>query len=101
MKKERWVIKLPIFRFISKKKLLLEFLCWRENEIHPSDANNIVNKFLDKKIRIMTSKNKKRKLKNSFCVGGWLKNKTIRLKRFGFYNASKRAVDKKIDKEII
>lgn len=49
----------------------------------------------------MASENKKRKLKNSFCIGGWLKNKTIKLKRCGFYNASKRAVDKKIDEEII
>lgn len=34
-------------------------------------------------------------------VGGWLKNKTIKLKRFGFYNASKRAMLKKINDEII
>lgn len=45
----------------------------------------------------MASENKKRKLKNSFCTKGWLKNKTTKLKRLGFYNASKRAEDKKID----
>ena len=45
----------------------------------------------------MASENKKRKLKNSFCVKGWLKNKTVKLKRLGFYNVSKRAEDKKID----
>jgi len=45
----------------------------------------------------MASENKKRKLKNSFCVKGWLKNKTIKSKKSGFYNASKRVEDKKID----
>jgi len=44
----------------------------------------------------MASENKKRKLKNSFCVKGWLKNKTTKIKGLGFYNSSKRAVDKKI-----
>jgi len=46
----------------------------------------------------MASENKKRKLKNSFMVKSWLKNKTTKLKRIGFYNSSKRALDKKIDK---
>ncbi len=45
----------------------------------------------------MASENKKHKLKNSYCVKGWLKNKTIKLKRLGFYNASKRTEDKKIN----
>jgi hypothetical protein len=44
----------------------------------------------------MASENKKRKLKNSFCVKGWLKNKSIKLKRLGFYNSSNRAEDNKI-----
>lgn len=43
----------------------------------------------------MASENKKRKLKNSFSVKGWLKNKTIKLKRGGFYNASKRKQEKR------
>lgn len=45
----------------------------------------------------MASENKKRKLKNSYCVKSWLKNKTIKIKRLGFYNASKRKVDKRIE----
>lgn len=45
----------------------------------------------------MASENKKRKLKNSYFVKSWLKNKTIKLKRAGFYNASKRKVDNQIN----
>jgi len=45
----------------------------------------------------MASENKKRKLKNSYCVKGWLKNKSTKLKRVGFYNASKRAENKNFD----
>lgn len=48
----------------------------------------------------MASENKKRKLKNSFCVKGWLKNKTIKIKRLGFYNASVRRMNKNIDTNI-
>lgn len=38
----------------------------------------------------MASKNKQKKLKNSYCVGGALKNKTIKLKKILFYTASQR-----------
>lgn len=44
----------------------------------------------------MASVNKKKKLKNSFCVKAWLKNKKIKLKRVGFYNSSNRKIDKQI-----
>lgn len=44
----------------------------------------------------MTSESKKKKLKNSFAIPSWLKNKTIKLKRLGFYNASERQENKKI-----
>lgn len=47
----------------------------------------------------MASENKKKKLKNSHFVRGWLKNKKVKMKRCGFYNASKRAVDKQIPNE--
>lgn len=33
----------------NRRELLLDFLYWRESEIHPADANNIVNKFLEQK----------------------------------------------------
>lgn len=45
----------------------------------------------------MSSENKKRKLKNSHCVKGWLKNKNIKIKRLGFYNASERKLNKNVD----
>jgi hypothetical protein len=45
----------------------------------------------------MSSENKKKKLKNSFFVPSWLKNKTIKLKRCGFFTASQRQVNKKIE----
>ena len=47
----------------------------------------------------MASENKKRKLKNSFCVGAALKEKTIKLKRIAFYTSAKRQVIKKSDTE--
>ena len=37
------------------------------------------------------------KIKNSYFVKSWLKNKTIKLKRVGFYSASKRKVDNQIN----
>jgi hypothetical protein len=45
----------------------------------------------------MSSQNKKRKLKNSFSIKTWLKNKTIKLKRIGFYTSSNRKESKKIE----
>lgn len=30
-----------------KRKQLLDFLYWRENEIHPDDANKLVDKYLN------------------------------------------------------
>ena len=47
----------------------------------------------------MASENKKRKLKNNYSVGNWLKNCTIKLKRGGFFTPSQRHLLKKIDKE--
>lgn len=41
----------------------------------------------------MASIKKKHKLKNSYCVGSWLKNKTIKLKRVGFFTPSQRQVN--------
>ena len=38
----------------------------------------------------MASENKKRKLKNSYCVGGALKEKKMKLKRILFFTPSKR-----------
>ena len=38
----------------------------------------------------MSSEKKKRKLKNSYCVKGFLKNKKIKLKRVLFYTSSQR-----------
>lgn len=40
--------KLKIFNRKNKEKLLLDFLYWREKDIHPADANNLVNKFLNR-----------------------------------------------------
>ena len=33
----------------NRRELLLDFLYWRETEIHPEDANKIVNNFLEQK----------------------------------------------------
>ena len=33
----------------NRRELLLDFLYWRETEIHPADANKIVNNFLEQK----------------------------------------------------
>lgn len=49
----------------------------------------------------MASENKMRKLKNSLCQKAWLKNKTTKLKRLGFYNASKRAEDKRVLQKLL
>lgn len=38
----------------------------------------------------MASEKKKRKLKNSFCCKGALKNKTLKLKRVLFFTSSQR-----------
>ena len=47
----------------------------------------------------MASENKKRKLKNSYCVGGVLKNSANKgVKRLFFYTASQRKKNKKIEK---
>jgi hypothetical protein len=42
-------IKLRLFSVSNQRELLLDFLYWREDEIHPSDANKIVNKYLEQK----------------------------------------------------
>ncbi len=47
----------------------------------------------------MASENKIKKLKNSYSVKSWLKNKTIKLKRGGFFTPSNRQKLKKIDVE--
>jgi hypothetical protein len=47
----------------------------------------------------MTSENKKKKLKNSYSIASWLKNKTIKLKRGGFFTPSQRQINKKIEEE--
>jgi hypothetical protein len=47
----------------------------------------------------MTSINKKKKLKNSYSVASWLKNKTIKLKGGGFFTPSQRHINKKIKEE--
>lgn len=47
----------------------------------------------------MASENKKKKLKNSYSVPSWLKNRTIKLKRGGFFTPSNRQESKKIDLE--
>jgi len=44
----------------------------------------------------MTSESKKKKLKNSHFVPSWLKNKTMKLKGGGFFNASQRQYLKKL-----
>ena len=38
----------------------------------------------------MASENKKRKLKNSYCVGGALKEKKMKMKRILFFTPSMR-----------
>ena len=38
----------------------------------------------------MASTNKKRKLKNSYCIKAMLKNKSLRLRRVLFFTSSKR-----------
>jgi hypothetical protein len=43
----------------------------------------------------MASEKKKRKLKNSNCVGGVLKNKSTKLKRIAFFTPSERQQNKK------
>lgn len=42
-------IKMRFFSVNSQRKLLLDFIYWRENEIHPADANNIINNYLEQK----------------------------------------------------
>ena len=49
MKKNWKSIKWYLFSARNKRRLLLDFIYWRETEIHPADANNIVNKFLEQK----------------------------------------------------
>ena len=53
----------------------------------------------------MSSEKKKRKLKNSCCCKGALKNKTLKLKRVLFYTSSQRkmeieAIRRRINEEI-
>ena len=43
----------------------------------------------------MASKNKKRKLKNSNCVSGMLKNSSVKLKRIAFFTPSTRKKNNK------
>jgi hypothetical protein len=38
----------------------------------------------------MASKNKKKKLKNSYCWGGALKEKDLKIKKILFYNSALR-----------
>ena len=45
----------------------------------------------------MASNNKKKKLKNSYCVSGELKNKSNSPKRIAFYTSSMRKTLKKIE----
>ena len=33
---------------VKIKKILLDFINWREHEIHPMDASNIIDKYLSK-----------------------------------------------------
>jgi len=42
-------IKLRLFSVSNQRELLLDFLYWREDEIHPADANKIVNKYFEQK----------------------------------------------------
>ena len=44
----------------------------------------------------MASEKKKRKLKNSYCAPGMLKNKTIKLEKIAFFTPSQRQQNKKI-----
>ena len=46
----------------------------------------------------MASQKKKNKLKNSYCWGGALKNKKLKLKRVLFYTSSQRQAEKKLFK---
>lgn len=48
--------------------------------------------------KIMASQKKKNKLKNSYCWGGALKNKKLKLKRVLFYTSSQRQAEKKLFK---
>ena len=43
----------------------------------------------------MASEKKKRKLKNSYCVGSMLKNVKIKLKRIAFFTPSNRKQNNK------
>jgi len=47
----------------------------------------------------MASLNKLKKLKNSYSERSWLKNRTIKLKRGGFFTPSNRQENKKISSE--
>jgi len=47
----------------------------------------------------MASEKKKRKLKNSYCVGSMLKDKDTKLKRVAFFTPSKRKQNKKNSKQ--
>jgi hypothetical protein len=42
-------IKLRLFSVGNQRELLLDFLYWREKEIHPADANKIINNYLEQK----------------------------------------------------
>lgn len=42
-------IKLRLFSVSNQRELLLDFLYWRESEIHPADANKIVHNFFEQK----------------------------------------------------
>jgi len=44
----------------------------------------------------MASEKKKRKLKNSYCVKGALKNKTLKLKKVLFFTSSQRKVNNEV-----
>ena len=48
----------------------------------------------------ISSENKKKKLKNSYCCKGMLKNKTIKLKRVAFYTSALRKKKKSSKEEI-
>ena len=47
----------------------------------------------------MASEKKKRKLKNSYCCYGALKNKKLKLKRVLFFTSSQRKAEKEKIKE--
>ena len=42
-------IKLRLFSVSNQRELLLDFIYWREKEIHPADANKIVDNYLEQK----------------------------------------------------